>query len=261
LNPALFVAHPGHELRLHRWLELSHPDVYVLTDGSGSAGYSRVPSTLAVLDATGARAGSVMGEVTDHEIYQAVMHRDVVAAVSITLRLAAAFVDADFVVVDSWEGYNPTHDLCRVMGALATARATCLAGRTVPLYEYLVVQPFRSRGSADEIVVSLDEEALSRKLSAAHRYKGLRVDVEQMLERMDAEALRIEVIRPAEAPVISSKPFYEARGEQQVAAGRYPSVLRYTEHLAPFLAALTEAVHDAPLPASAAGVELARERE
>jgi len=261
LGPALFVAHPGHELRLHRWLELAHPDVYVLTDGSGSAGYSRVPSTLAVLDAIGARAGSVMGAVTDHEMYRAVMHCDVAATVNVTLRLADAFVDADFVVVDCWEEYNPTHDLCRIMGALATARATSLAGRAVPLYEYLVVEPFRTRGSANEIVVSLDDEALGRKLSAAHRYKELRVDVERMLELTDAEALRIEVIRPAEAPVISGKPFYETRGEQQVAAGRYSSVLRYTEHFAPFLAALTEAVHNAPMPASATGIELGRVRE
>ena len=31
---ALFVAHPGHELRIYGWLERARPQVHVLTDGS-----------------------------------------------------------------------------------------------------------------------------------------------------------------------------------------------------------------------------------
>ena len=31
----LVVAHPGHELRVHGWLELARPTVCILTDGSG----------------------------------------------------------------------------------------------------------------------------------------------------------------------------------------------------------------------------------
>ncbi|HET8774296.1 MAG TPA: hypothetical protein VFP80_10910, partial [Thermoanaerobaculia bacterium] len=101
--PVLFVAHPGHELRLHHWLELTRPVVAVLTDGSGSTGVSRVPSTLAVLQATGARAAPVMGEVTDRDVYEAVMRCDVEKAAALTVHLASVFAAADFVVVDSWE--------------------------------------------------------------------------------------------------------------------------------------------------------------
>ena len=35
---ALIVAHPGHELRVHHWMELARPLVLVLTDGSGRQG-------------------------------------------------------------------------------------------------------------------------------------------------------------------------------------------------------------------------------
>ena len=41
---ALVVAHPGHELRVYGWLALRKPDVYILTDGSGHTGNSRLDS-------------------------------------------------------------------------------------------------------------------------------------------------------------------------------------------------------------------------
>src|SRR4051794_29308473 len=51
---ALVVAHPGHELRVHGWIEAVRPLVHVLTDGSGSSGRSRLESTRRVLGPTGA---------------------------------------------------------------------------------------------------------------------------------------------------------------------------------------------------------------
>lgn len=69
-SPAgLIVAHPGHELRLYRWLEIARPLVFVMTDGSGS-GRSRIASTIEILDSIGCAAGSVMGAFTDREIYR-----------------------------------------------------------------------------------------------------------------------------------------------------------------------------------------------
>jgi hypothetical protein len=43
------IAHPGHELRVHHWIERTRPLVFVLTDGSGHTGVSRLASTTAVL--------------------------------------------------------------------------------------------------------------------------------------------------------------------------------------------------------------------
>jgi hypothetical protein len=70
LDPAaaLVVAHPGHELRVHHWLELTRPFVIVLTDGSGHSGQSRLASTTRVLAAAGARPDSRRGcPATRHE--------------------------------------------------------------------------------------------------------------------------------------------------------------------------------------------------
>ena len=54
---ALIVAHPGHELRVHAWLEQARPTSFVLTQGDGAAGVSRLPSTTAVLTRAGAPVG------------------------------------------------------------------------------------------------------------------------------------------------------------------------------------------------------------
>jgi len=48
-TPAVIIAHPGHELRVHYWLEQAKPAVCVLTDGSGRTQKSRLDSTTGVL--------------------------------------------------------------------------------------------------------------------------------------------------------------------------------------------------------------------
>src|SRR6266699_30347 len=47
---ALVIAHPGHELRVHAWVELAQPLAFVLTDGSGHTGQSRLASTSRLVD-------------------------------------------------------------------------------------------------------------------------------------------------------------------------------------------------------------------
>ena len=71
-HAALVMAHPGHELRIHGWLERTRPLPFVLTDGSGHTSSSRLASTTRVLTAAGAQpAGVLYGQLTDREVYQA----------------------------------------------------------------------------------------------------------------------------------------------------------------------------------------------
>src|ERR1700733_13075391 len=58
-RPAVFVGHPGHELRVLGWLAETRPRVHVLTDGSGASGCSRLPSTSRLLDRIEACRGEV----------------------------------------------------------------------------------------------------------------------------------------------------------------------------------------------------------
>ena len=57
-NTALIIGHPGHELRVFNWLEVTRPTVFVITDGSGKEGRSRLASTAQILKQTGAREGA-----------------------------------------------------------------------------------------------------------------------------------------------------------------------------------------------------------
>ena len=73
---ALIIGHPGHELRVFHWLEITRPAVFVITDGSGRLGRSRLPSTTRILDQVGAANGSFYGPVTDAAAYAAILHHD-----------------------------------------------------------------------------------------------------------------------------------------------------------------------------------------
>jgi hypothetical protein len=243
---ALVVAHPGHELWLHHWLERVRPRVFVITDGSGS-GRSRIHATIEVLEATGCTPGSIMATFTDQDIYRMLLEGDVAPLLATTLDLADSLVEHGIrtVVADACEWYNPTHDLCWMMARLAAERADLVTGRRIACYEYAVTQAASGEGETLE----LDDAALSRKTAAAHGNEALRLEVEKVIARIGIDALRREVLRPVatdlEPAQPHAKPFYETHGESRVAAGQYSTVIRYEQHFRPFVERLIAAVRSA----------------
>jgi hypothetical protein len=243
---ALLIGHPGHELRLHRWLEIAKPLVFVVTDGSGS-GQSRIATTVAILRALDCTPGSIIGAFTDHEIYRLLLSGDVDPIAAITLEVADSLIERDVraVVADALEWYNPTHDLCSVMADLAVERAHRATGRSIARYDYAVAE---APAGAGETFV-LDDAALDRKLAAAHANKELALEVENLIARIGLDALRREVLRPitgVEASAPDGKPFYETHGESRVAAGHYSTVIRFEQHFRPFVERLSGAVRATP---------------
>ena len=242
----MVVAHPGHELRLHGWLERAKPVLFVISDGSARS-QSRIPSTRAILDAVGGTSGSIFGRFTDVRLYDAIIGCDVERVADATRELsdALASTGVERVVCDAWEYYNPAHDLCRVMTALAVERARTMSDRAIAFYDYAVVGPTAPSGAPGEIVITLDHGELSRKLAAARMFDALQNDIDEQL-RDGIEPFRIECLRPASPaialPPSAGKPAYELYGEARVAEGRYTTVLRYREHLVPFMEALAAAV-------------------
>jgi hypothetical protein len=241
---ALVVAHPGHELQIHGWLEREKPLVFILTDGSGSAGVSRLDSSRGVLAAAGAHPAPVFGAFTDRELYAALLGGDTRFFRDLVRRLAGAFVEnrIDTVVSDAAEGYNSGHDACRLVVDAAVAELTRDRAAHVGSYDYPVVPGARVRLEPPVMRVSLDDAALERKLGAARGYAGLEGEVASAIDQHGAEALRTEFLYRVtdHAPFAGTegKPFYETYGDQQVAAGRYESVLRFTEHMLPLAKAL-----------------------
>jgi len=234
---ALVIAHPGHELRVHGWLEAARPAAYVLTDGSGHTGVSRLTSTTCLLEAAGASRGAVYGRYTDGAIYQAVLHGAVDHFLTLSEELSEVFREAgiDYVVSDAEEGYNPSHDLCRWVAGAAVRKAT------VPHFDFpLVAHPQAHAGEPGTLSLDLPGEALDRKLEAARGYAALAAETEAALREHGREPFRRECLRACRegGHPLADPPYYETYGERQVAAGIYGSVLRYREHMLPLYQAL-----------------------
>ncbi|HEX2078882.1 MAG TPA: hypothetical protein VHG08_14265 [Longimicrobium sp.] len=246
---ALVVAHPGHELRVYGWMEAVRPLVFVLTDGSGSAGEARLESSTRVLARTLARPGSIYGWMSDRAIYSAILSHDHAAFRRIADQLAETMAaeGIDCVAGDAVEGYNPSHDVCRLVTNAAVRMAARARGAPIAAYEFALV------GAPDEcapglrpraIRLELDEQTLARKLEAARGYPELTGEVEHALRQFGLAPFRTEYLRPVDPgdryggwdP--DQVPYYERYGEKRVAEGVYDRVLRFREHVRPLADAL-----------------------
>ncbi len=238
---ALVVAHPGHELRLHGWLEQARPCVFVLTDGSGSSGPSRLASTARLLAGAGATTGDLFGALTDRDLYAAILEGRLELFTWLVDRLAAAFLRDEIttLVGDATEGYNPGHDVCRLLIDAAVELCRAEGGWQVANHAFpLTGRPDTPPADCRPVLtqVSLDDAAFARKRRAAMSYPELRYEVESVVGAVGWEAFRHEALFPVERPAgtpLPAAPFYEDHGERQVRLGRYRRVLRHHEHFLP----------------------------
>jgi hypothetical protein len=247
LRTALVVGHPGHELLVHGWLEVTRPIVFVFTDGSGRSSQSRLASTTKILNQTGANPGGIYGRITDTEAYAAILNHEYDLFIDLARELCEAFVveRIDYVAGDAFEGYNPMHDVCRLVIDAAVIAARRARGFSVANLEFSLIDQqseCHTTPHLDGICRLLDDSALTRKISAAKEYAELAGEVQPRLKQTSTEALRTECLRPVNLDPIESRgghpPFYEQYGEKQVAAGFYHQVIRYNEHIAPLAEAL-----------------------
>ncbi len=272
----LVIAHPGHELRVHGWLETAHPDVWVITDGSGRTNRSRIDSTTRVLEATGSVAGPVYGQFSDADLYNAVLSFDHRCFTELVDRLVGALIrdGVEFIAGDAEEGYNPAHDICRLVINAAVKLARIKSTNQIANYDFTLVG---SPGRCSEVLhdhsiwLNLDDAAFARKLSAARNYPELQAEVEAAMHGFDNERFRkepdlaqrarsdfgvtdvnnfrVECLRPVNPQTSlgwnGDRPFYEDYGERQVRSGHYSHVLRYREHMLPLAAALDSHVERA----------------
>lgn len=268
---ALVVAHPGHELCVYGWLEQARPLVCVLTDGSGRSGVSRLGSTTEVLSHAGARPGSVYGRFKDLELYAAILRGDFGLFERLAAELAEEFVreEIEHVTGDAAEGYNPVHDVCRVVIDAAAEMAGRASGRRIVTSDFLLFRRHGSLaagGSDGAVRLSLDDAQLNRKLSMARKYPELQDEVTALLDRKSLDALRAfpelsahiddfvtsdmgsegyreEWLRlaaraQAESAAAGDAPFYEKYGAMLVASGAYDQAIRRRDHVEPLAAAL-----------------------
>jgi hypothetical protein len=250
---ALVVAHPGHELRVFGWLEATRPRVYVMTDGSGRTGNSRLGSTARILDNVDATTGGMFGRFTDQAVYQAILRHDYQFFTVIARELADEFVreGIDYAAGDAEEGYNTTHDICRLVLNAAVEIASIQGGKQIGNYDFLLMgQPALCPDDQSDRAIwfQLDDATMDRKLTAANNYPELAAEVETAIRENGESAFRIECLRPVESDgerFATEEPYYELYGRQQVAAGHYEKIISYGEHIRPIAEALRDYVRGA----------------
>jgi len=243
---ALVIGHPGHELRVHHWLEIARPLTFVLTDGSGREQRSRLPSTVKILRETGAKPAPIFGLWTDAKAYEILLTGNLDALIEVIRDLTRAFLENGIraVAADAMEGFNPTHDLCRCLANAAILIAEREAGYRIANFDFpLVGAPNAAPADLRNRCVRLevDEQALARKRAAAENYPEMKAEVEAAISRFGLEVFAIELFRPVTsglALTLSGEPFYETHGENRVKEGHYAEVIRYRQHVAPLLRAL-----------------------
>lgn len=242
---ALVVAHPGHELRIHGWLERTRPIVCVLTDGSGGRGKSRLTSTQDVLERAGARCGPIFGRFTDRTLYSALVDREHREFLATTEELARTLVQEriDIIVGDSAEGYNSGHDVCRLLIDAAVERIRATEGARLENRDFpLVAAPETCSAGQQETALwfRLDQTALSRKLEAARGYRELADEVEAALRAHGPQAFSTECLRLIQElwSLPAGPAWYEEYGSQRVKEGVYKKVVRQEEHIVPLRNAL-----------------------
>jgi hypothetical protein len=243
---ALVIAHPGHELCVYNWVSLARPGVFVLTDGSSHSGKSRLHRTTSILNSLGVQRGCIYGRMTDVEIYSAILNADFDLFIGTAQELAEALVSdrIDYVVGDAIEGYNPAHDICRLIINAAVNKA-CQMGHWVENFDVLLAGTSADL-PADAISIEVDDKMLLRKLQAARDYSEMAVHLHRILDVQGIDSLRTERLRRVKEDSgnvhINEPPYYEIYGEKQVAAGYYQQVIRYREHFLPIAQVLRQFV-------------------
>lgn len=240
---ALIIGHPGHELRVFKFVKDFKPRVYILTDGSGYDRSSRVYNSRRILESQGATCADIMGVFSDYELYQIILKNKVSVLEDLikTIYFDLTAHNINFLFGDAIEGFNPTHDVCRYLINILVEIHSIKLSKQVSNFD------FNLDGLPEECPVHLRSGMLSRKLNdaeisakieAAKNYPELKEDVEHTLNKFGHDAFRTECLRPVKNRKDlrgwqTSKPQYEIFGGKRVSDGQYEQVITFKDHVEP----------------------------
>ncbi len=246
LKAALCIAHPGHEVRVMEWMRRQHPITDVITDGSGSNRPSRFQSTRNFILEAGGRLGTLQGEFSDRAFYDILLRKDPSPLIILAERLAEEWIEEEIELVagDMLEGFNPSHDLCRIIINSAVDRVERKTGRQLINLEYPLETVAPPKDIREAVVVLLDDTQFARKRQAAlTAYPALASEVDRLVAKYGEQAFQREYLFPAtrEAGIkwdSAEPPYYEVYGQRQIAAGHYQELITFAEHIQPMALAL-----------------------
>lgn len=228
----LILAHPGHELRIHHWLELAKPRVYLLTDGSGGRHNARTEYSRHIVRATGGTPGSVFGEIPDAAWYAALLAGDQRFFLDVFAGIAADLAGAHEVqiVTDAVDGYNPVHDLAFVFGSALNR----LLQKTRKGHQQLCSAAVPNVLGSAQVEIELDRDAQKRKKAAIEAYTPLADEARLILAR-DPDCLKRERLIIQEPDWTEQAPEWERIGQDRVSKGLYDRCITYKDDVQPIV--------------------------
>lgn len=194
-NYALSIAHPGHELRLHGFLEQAKPWVFILTDGSHRTGADIMFESIKAIDKA-TKFGSKgkldlksdswkktfkhsfpgnppeKEHIKDIQIFSELINQKTDFMAAHIAFMAQNFIkyDVDYLVADPSEGFNVVHEINRVMADAAIDLVKGMTGKQILNYDFAIDQPFNTNINDECIHIILDDDAVERKLTAMMKY-------------------------------------------------------------------------------------------
>ncbi|MDB5438211.1 MAG: uncharacterized protein JWM33_638 [Caulobacteraceae bacterium] len=246
-DAVLIVAHPGHELKVLGWVAIARPTVLILTDGSGHDQSPRTQASRALLKGLGCRIGRVFGHASDRRFYEAMLDGDKSFFLDLLERLTDSVLasGASMLIGDAAEGYNPTHDLCRVLIDAVAIEIGRVRGRQPANYAICLTDGERrvGAGRGKPVRLALDDLAHGAKLAACCDYHAMRGEVDRALAAMGDDRGRTEMFWPVTSTRLPARPHYHTVGRTRVANGVYAQQVRFEEHIAPIATAILDHVH------------------
>lgn len=271
-NGALSVAHAGHELRLHGFLEKVKPYIFILSEGKKISdkdsmlmySWKYIQEVIDKKDSFGIltlpdKEQKVM-YIDDLQIYNEIILGNT-GFFGMYMSMMIQNIQQkkiDYIVADASEGTSVVHELCRIMTDIVVKYIHNTTGKKIMNYEYSVDKPFDHSLTDDCIHIELDEEMFQRKIIHIISYhpaifQNLKPDVsldmnivnelrktkhgalelKKIIEEIHPTFFHNEYIRPCIYKEPAEKPSYEVQGEKSVARGVYSQVITYAGHIKP----------------------------
>lgn len=181
---ALSVAHAGHELRLHGFLEQAKPYMFILTDGSSNVAPPRMGySQLYISNLFPEQKDSFMTfslnnrnkeekYITESQLIQEVLAGRTEFCEMYAGEMAHVMIEkkVDYVVCDASEDADVIHEVGAILTELAIRVVEKMSRKKIMRYEYAVTKPYNHDLNEDCIHIVLDEPMAQRKIEELSKY-------------------------------------------------------------------------------------------
>lgn len=193
-----------------------------------------------ILDKLGAVAAEEAPFDSDSRIYQRLLRDGASLAVELAEHLLPHLLNpmTSLVVADSAEGFNPTHDLVRIVVNAAVMEANRTRANPLRSLAFPLVGPPvpQDRVEFSPAWVRLSEQGLKEKVEAARGYEQLAKEVENILRKYGEDPFALEyfhtIVTPGDCGYFE-QPHYELVGKERFLSGLYEEVITFADHLLP----------------------------